>query len=141
MRIRTLSSAVSRGSIITTCKQYRDEGLVSIDAEISCEILQHKHPTATIHRSKIAPSESVRNSEKAVIWITSIVPEPDLLHPVFADSVSENVQLHWRFNGIKTFSSRRPYLVNPQENDPVLTWTEKTILTSEFGSKGTLESG
>jgi len=100
-----------------------------------CDTIQHKHPSASIYRSKAAPPESMRNGEEQVIWITSVLPEPDLSHPIFGDSVAESVQVYRRYNEIRTFSSQRPYLVNPQEADPVLTWTEKTVLTSQCCSR------
>ena len=101
----------------------------------SCETIQHKHPLASIHRSKLAPPEAVRNGEEEVIWITSVLPEPDLSQPVFADAVAANVQLYWRHNGIKTFSTQRPYLADPQETDPMMTWTDKTLLTSMYRNR------
>ena len=72
----------------------------------------------------------MRNGEDEVIWITPVVPEPDLSRLVFAESVAENVQSYWRCNGLRTCSSQRPYLADPQETDPVMTWTEKTTLHS-----------
>ena len=87
-----------------------------------------------IHRSKIPPPETVRHGDELVIWVTSAVPEPDLSQPVFAEGISENIQNHWKFNGIQRFSSQRPYVRG--ESNSVLTWTEKTILTSELDKDG-----
>lgn len=72
----------------------------------------------------------MRNGDEQVIWITSVIPEPDLSQPVFSDHVEENVQMYWKYSGIRTFSTLRPYLLDPGEMDPVMTWTEKTVLTS-----------
>lgn len=86
-----------------------------------------------IHRSKVPPPESVRHGDEQVIWVTSLVPEPDTTLPMFHERVSENVQSYHRHNGVKRFSSVRPYARDRGEIDTVLTWTEKTVLTSERG--------
>lgn len=56
--------------------------------------------------------------------------------PALADGVAENVQNHWRYNNIKAFSSQRPYLRDTRESETVLSWMEKTILTSEPSGAG-----
>lgn len=89
-----------------------------------------------IHRSKIPPPESVRLGEEPVVWVTSVVPEPDLNVPALADGIAENVQNHWRYNNIKVFSSQRPYLRDTRESETVLSWMEKTVLTSEPDNAG-----
>jgi dedicator of cytokinesis protein 3 len=96
----------------------------------SCEQIQAKYPNATIHRSKIPPSESARAGED-IIWITSVVAEPDPAHPALHHGVPANVQAYHRFNGVSRFSSTRPYMVDPEEREAVLTWTEKTLITSQ----------
>lgn len=92
--------------------------------------MQVKYPSAMIHRSKIPPPESVRHGDEQVIWITSLTPEPDASLPVFRDAVPENVQSYYRYNGVKRFSSVRPYARDRGDVDTVLAWTEKTIVTS-----------
>lgn len=93
--------------------------------------MQVKYPSAMIHRSKVPPPESVRHGDEQVIWITSLAPEPDLSLSVFRETVPESVQSYRRHNGITRFFSVRPYARERGELDTVLTWTEKTILTSE----------
>jgi len=81
------------------------------------------------------PSPPLRSGPDQIIWVTSVNPEPDLTHRVFANGVNENVQLYHRFNNIKTFSTLRPYKVlsasarSEDENAGVMTWLEKTTLT------------
>jgi dedicator of cytokinesis protein 3 len=94
--------------------------------------MQVKYPSSMIHRSKIPPPESVRHGDEPVIWVTSLAPEPDMSLPVFHERVSESVQSYHRHNGVKRFSSIRPYARERGEVDTVLTWTEKTIVTSEL---------
>lgn len=100
----------------------------------SCGILQTKYRQATIHRSKIPPPESIKRGTDPVIWIMPVTPEPDLTNPVFGENVSDNVQSYWRWNGIRRFSSVRPYLKDPGEGETALAWTEKTLLISELSS-------
>ena len=96
-----------------------------------CDLLQRKHPQATIHRSKIPPSESVRFGDDQVIWVISVSPEPDVSHPALGETVADNVQSYWRWNDISRFSATRPYVRDQRDSDGVLAWTEKTWLTSE----------
>ncbi|WWD19564.1 hypothetical protein CI109_104025 [Kwoniella shandongensis] len=103
-----------------------------------CEALQAKFPTAHLHRSKIPPPESIRFSSKPVIWVTSVTPEPDLNKPVFGEGVDENIQSYWRWNGIREWGSVRPYMRDQAESEAVLTWTEKTILTTKEELPGML---
>nr|ODN99941.1 cytoplasmic protein [Cryptococcus depauperatus CBS 7855] len=103
-----------------------------------CEALQTKYQQATIHRSKIQPPESIRASNDPVIWVMPVVPEPELSKPVFGENVSENVQNYWKWNGIRCFSSLRPYLKDPGEREAALTWTEKTILFTKAELPGVL---
>jgi dedicator of cytokinesis protein 3 len=98
----------------------------------SCEAIQLKHPTAMIHQSKIPPPEAVRHGPEPVIWVTSLVPEPDLSLPVFSDRVSDSVQRYWRHNEVTQFSTTRPYAKDRGETQAVLSWTEKTVLTGEW---------
>lgn len=72
--------------------------------------------------------------DEPVVWITPLQPEPDVSSPVFADSVSDAVQSYYKNNNVNRFSSTRPYQREKTDLDPVLTWTEKTVLTS--GSMG-----
>ena len=85
-----------------------------------------------IHRSKVPPPEAIRLGPESVIWVTSLVPEPDLSSPVFGENIAERVQDHWRNNAVKVFSSTRPYTKERAETEAVLTWTEKTVITSEI---------
>ncbi|WWC91624.1 uncharacterized protein L201_006570 [Kwoniella dendrophila CBS 6074] len=103
-----------------------------------CDNLQLKHPQATLHRSKIPPPDSVKNSTESLIWVTPLTPEPDLTKPVFGDTVSENVQNHYRYNGINEFSTLRPYMRDTNESEMVLTWTEKTVVTTKEDLPGLL---
>ena len=95
-----------------------------------CEIIQHKHPSAIIHRSKLPPPESIRDGEEQVIWITPVHPEPDLDHPALAEGVSEAIHNHYSHNGIQRFSFLRPYSRGEEGGEGVLTWIEKTWLTT-----------
>nr|XP_019010242.1 uncharacterized protein I206_04710 [Kwoniella pini CBS 10737]OCF49023.1 hypothetical protein I206_04710 [Kwoniella pini CBS 10737] len=103
-----------------------------------CDALQLKHPEASIHRSKIPPLTSAQESSHPLIWVTPLAPEPDLKKTVFADKVSDNVSSYYRSNRISEFSSFRPYMRDPDEHEIVLTWTEKTILTSKEELPGIL---
>jgi hypothetical protein len=57
---------------------------------------------------------------------------------MFGDGVNENVQLYHRHNGIKTFSTLRPYKVHSptslgeDDSTGVMTWLEKTTLVCEY---------
>jgi len=97
-------------------------------------VIQQKFSNATIYRSKVAPSESTRRGSHQVIWVTSVEPKPDLSQPIFSEivGVDENVQSWWRSNGIKRFTSDRPYLKDPGESEAVMSWIERTILSSEL---------
>jgi len=103
----------------------------------SCDVLQHKYPEASLHRSKMQPSPPLRSGPDQIIWVTSVTPEPDLSNLVFTEGVNENVQTYYRYNNIKTFSTLRPYKVlsastrSEDENAGVMTWLEKTTLTCE----------
>lgn len=101
----------------------------------SCETIQHKFPNSSIYRSKIPPSESIRNGMDQVIWITSVEPRPDLAKPVFNEwlGMDDNVQSWWRHNGVKSFTSDRPYLKDAGETEAVMSWIERTIVISEPG--------
>ncbi|KAK8853154.1 hypothetical protein IAR55_003855 [Kwoniella newhampshirensis] len=103
-----------------------------------CESLQSKFPAAQLHRSKFPPPESIRLSSNLVIWVNSVTPEPDLTKPVFGEAVDDSIQSYWRWNGIREWGSVRPYLRDPHENEAVLTWTEKTILTTKEELPGLL---
>ncbi|WRT70308.1 uncharacterized protein IL334_007306 [Kwoniella shivajii] len=103
-----------------------------------CDAIQLKYPKVTIHRSKIPPLSSSKESTDPLIWITPLTPEPDLTKPVFGDAVIENVQSHWRYNGIREFSTLRPYMRDLNEVEVVLTWTEKTVVTTQEELPGIL---
>ncbi|WVQ84302.1 hypothetical protein IAT38_006454 [Cryptococcus sp. DSM 104549] len=103
-----------------------------------CETIQLKYPHTSIHRSKIPPPDTIKNGTDPVIWITPVTPEPDLTRAVFGDEVSDNAQSYWRWNGVKRFSSVRPYLKDPTEREAVLTWTEKTVLITKEDLPGVL---
>ncbi|WVQ67084.1 uncharacterized protein L199_005278 [Kwoniella botswanensis] len=103
-----------------------------------CDFLQLKHPQATLHRSKIPPPSSARESSEPLIWVTPLTPEPDLSKPIFSDGVAENVQSHWRYYDIREFSSLRPYMRDQDESEVVLTWTEKTVVTTKEELPGIL---
>nr|XP_018260970.1 uncharacterized protein I303_06687 [Kwoniella dejecticola CBS 10117]OBR83128.1 hypothetical protein I303_06687 [Kwoniella dejecticola CBS 10117] len=103
-----------------------------------CDALQLKYPQATIHRSKIPPSTSIQQSTEPLIWVTPLAPEPDLTKPIFSDRVSENVSSYFRSHRIKDFSSFRPYMRDQNEHEVVLTWTEKTVLTTKEELPGIL---
>ncbi|ORX40680.1 hypothetical protein BD324DRAFT_654448 [Kockovaella imperatae] len=96
-----------------------------------CDEIQHKHPAAIIHRSKVPPPESDRDGEDQVIWITSVHPEPDPDHPALAEGVPESIQSYHKNNEIKTFSCLRPYSRAESVGEGVMTWIEKTWLTTE----------
>ena len=81
-----------------------------------------------IHRSKVAPSEQVRQGEEPVIWVSQVHPEPDATLPVLADHVSESVKAYWRVNEVQRFSCFRPYLRETTEKS--LPWFEKTVITT-----------
>ena len=108
----------------------------------SCDGLQFKYPEATLHKSKMQPTPPVRSGPEQVIWVTTVLPEPDRSLPVFVDGVNENVQNYYRHNAIQTFSSLRPYRVHSPATDAdeddgsgVMTWLEKAILTSKWRSR------
>ncbi|OCF44595.1 hypothetical protein I317_01482 [Kwoniella heveanensis CBS 569] len=105
-----------------------------------CDVLHLKHPSATLHRSKVPPPKSAREEASLLIWVTPLTPEPDLNEPVFADTVPDNVQSYWRVNSVKTFSSSRPYLRDTSDmgGEAVLTWIEKAILTTKESLPGIL---
>nr|XP_019044242.1 hypothetical protein I302_07525 [Kwoniella bestiolae CBS 10118]OCF23172.1 hypothetical protein I302_07525 [Kwoniella bestiolae CBS 10118] len=103
-----------------------------------CDALQLKHPQATLHRSKIPPLPSARQSPNPLIWVTPLAPEADLTRAVFGDGVAENVQSHWRYNAVREFSSLRPYMRDQNEVEVVLTWTEKTVVTTKEELPGIL---
>ncbi|KAK4687917.1 hypothetical protein P7C73_g2195, partial [Tremellales sp. Uapishka_1] len=95
-----------------------------------CESVQHKHPTATLYRSMVPPSEATRLSDESTIWITSVDPEPDMALPVFKDTVSDNVQAHWKHNRVNNFSGQRPFYIDGDMDSLTDLWVEKTILTT-----------
>ncbi|WVR00207.1 hypothetical protein IAU59_007349 [Kwoniella sp. CBS 9459] len=105
-----------------------------------CDTLHLKHPSATLHRSKVPPPSSAREDTTQLIWVTPLTPEPDLTGPVFADTVPDNVQSYWRVNGVTPFSSARPYIrdASDMEGEAVLTWIEKTVLTTKESLPGIL---
>jgi len=138
-RVRSTSYGENRGSSFRTCESplpYQYE----IELIVSCDVLQHKYPEATLHRSKMQPLPPLRSGPDQIIWVTSVNPEPDLSHRVFQNGVNENVQLYHRYNDIKSFSTLRPYKVlsastrSEDENAGVMTWLEKTTLTCEPSS-------
>lgn len=70
--------------------------------------------------------------------MTSVQPEPDLSHPALRAGVEPGIQAYHKSNGIRRFSSSRPFVKDlpAQEAGHVagqgtLTWTEKTTLISE----------
>lgn len=117
---------------------------------VSCDELQHKYPLATFHKSKTPPTPPVRSGTDQLIWVTPVSPEPDMSHPVFSENVDvdDNVRQWHKYNGIKTFSSTRPYKVhsprrhsdqvevidNGERRGGLMTWLEKTVLISEFSA-------
>ncbi|TYJ58828.1 hypothetical protein B9479_000260 [Cryptococcus floricola] len=107
-----------------------------------CDKLQDKYRQATIHRSKIPPPESIKSGLDPVIWVMPLTPDPDLSKPIFSSQneahVPEPVQAYWLTNNIRRFSSMRPYLKDPGEREAVLTWTEKTIVTTKEDLPGLL---
>ncbi|WVQ72639.1 hypothetical protein IAR50_002198 [Cryptococcus sp. DSM 104548] len=107
-----------------------------------CDTLQTKYRQATIHRSKIPPPESIKSGLDPVIWVMPLTPEPDLSKPILSSQndahVPEPVQAYWLSNNIRRFSSMRPYLKNPGEREAVLTWTEKTVVTTKEDLPGLL---
>jgi hypothetical protein len=134
----------SRGSGIPTCEWFSRDAVGTISCSFlhqradgrtpcSCDQIHSKFPNASIHRSKIPPSSRMRE-EGDIVWVTSVVPEQNPAHPALQEGVSANVRDYHRHNGVTTFSSMRPYMVDPTETDAVLTWTEKTILTGGWWS-------
>ncbi|WVR07765.1 hypothetical protein IAU60_004808 [Kwoniella sp. DSM 27419] len=105
-----------------------------------CDTLHTKHPQATLHRSKLPPADLLRHSQEQLIWVVPLTPEPDTSRPVFADGVNLNVQAYYLCNGITEFSSSRPYLRDPEDaqQDVILTWIEKTVLTAAAELPGLL---
>jgi hypothetical protein len=80
------------------------------------------------------PSQSLRSSTDQLIWVTSVIPEPDTSAPVFTNvDVGENVLEYWKHNAVDRFSSQRAYYVDGEGDggDATDMWTEKTIMTSE----------
>jgi dedicator of cytokinesis protein 3 len=69
------------------------------------------------------------------------MPEANEDHPALRAGVISNIQAYWRSNGIKRFTTSRPFLKDAGSSKPggpkgdgtgILTWTEKTILISEL---------
>lgn len=96
-----------------------------------------KFPRSTIHRSKIAPTPELIESGE-IIWVTSVQPEPEASHPALRPEVDAGIQAYWRYNGIRKFSSSRPFVKDPKANGGgggggagILTWTDKTTLISK----------
>jgi hypothetical protein len=72
-----------------------------------------------------------------IIWVTSVQPEAELSHPALRSGVEPGIQAYHRSNGIRRFSSLRPFLKDSSVMNGghggtgILTWTEKTTLISE----------
>jgi hypothetical protein len=136
-RARSISYEANRSSFLI-CEPFLPNPISLLIG--SCDVLQHKYPEATLHRSKMQPLPPLRSGPDQIIWVTSVNPEPDLSHRVFSNGVNENVQLYHRYNNIKTFSTLRPYKVlsastrSEDESAGVMTWLEKTTLTCKSKS-------
>ncbi|TXT11135.1 hypothetical protein VHUM_01886 [Vanrija humicola] len=95
-----------------------------------CEALQAKHPEAQVYKSKIPPSDTVRYGTEPVVWVTSVTPVPDLTKTVFRSGVEPAIQAYYKTSAVNQFETMRPYIVDPEEREPILQWLEKTTLTT-----------
>ncbi|GAA6011108.1 hypothetical protein JCM11491_006730, partial [Sporobolomyces phaffii] len=109
---------------------YRGQPFETLGAFI--DRMLDKHPNSQLLNVASIPDDDVRYGETQYLQITAILPEVDLLSPVFSNpNLPEYVRRYYQENDVNTFSFTSPLASASDSRDPSSSWTEKTVLICE----------